>query len=219
MDSPAKKLEKKMKILDTAFSLFKDSSVNATAIDDIVKAAGIARGTFYLYFKDKSDLLEQIIIYKSTESMKTVIKNTFSLTITEETDFYAMFKKFLNCFIDFLIEKKEILPVMTKNFSSCIKNLPEIYDSDIQAFYEQFINYMKSFGYTTDNARKTVFIVIDMTGSVCADAILQNKPYPIEEIRDTVVESAICIIKNNAKLSQLIADGTEDKDNINLNAD
>ncbi len=209
MNSPIKKLEKKMRILDTAFSLFKDSSVSATAIDDIVKAAGIARGTFYLYFKDKNDLLEQIIIYKSTEAMKAVIKSTFSVTITEETDFYDMFRKFLNCFIDFLIENREILPVMTKNFSSCIKNLPEIYDSDIQVFYEQFIDYMKNFGYTSDNARKTVFIVIDMAGSVCADAVLQNKPYPIEEIRDIVVESAICIIKNNAKISINISDNSE----------
>ncbi len=201
MESSTRKLEKKMKIIDTAFSLFKNSSVNSTAIDDIVKAAGIARGTFYLYFKDKNDLLEQIIIYKSTESIKTVIKNTFSPDIVKEKDFYEMLRSFLNCFIDFLIDNREILPVVTKNLSSCIKNLPEIHDKEIQIFYERFMEYMTGFGYTPELAHKTIFIVIDMTGSVCADAITQCKPYPIEEIRDTVVESAICIIRNNAVLS------------------
>ena len=201
MESSPKKLEKKMKIIDTAFSLFKNSSVNSTAIDDIVKAAGIARGTFYLYFKDKNDLLEQIIIYKSTESIKAVIKNTFSPVINEEKDFYEMLRSFLNCFIDFLIDNREILPVVTKNLSSCIKNLPEIHDKDIQAFYERFMEYMTGYGYTPELAHKTIFIVIDMTGSVCADAISQSKPYPIEEIRDAVIESAVCIIRNNAALS------------------
>lgn len=201
MESSTKKLEKKMKIIDTAFSLFKNSSVNSTAIDDIVKAAGIARGTFYLYFKDKNDLLEQIIIYKSTESIKAVIKNTFSPDINEEKDFYEMLRSFLNCFIDFLIDNRDILPVVTKNLSSCIKNLPEIHDKEIQAFYERFMEYMTGYGYTPELAHKTIFIVIDMTGSVCADAISQSKPYPIEEIRDTVIESAVCIIRNNAVLS------------------
>lgn len=209
MNSSTKKLEKKMKIIDTAFSLFKNSSVNSTAIDDIVKAAGIARGTFYLYFKDKNDLLEQIIIYKSTESIKAVIKNTFSPDIAREKDFFEMIRSFLNCFIDFLIAEKEILPVVTKNLSSCIKNLPDIHDKEIQVFYEQFMDYMAGFGYTADMAHKTIFIVIDMTGSVCADAISQSKPYPIEEIRDTVIESAVCIIKNNARLCK----SNEENDN------
>lgn len=73
-----KKLEKKMKIIETAFSLFQQNTVSATAIDDVVKSAGIARGTFYLYFKDKSDLLEQIIMYKSTECMRIMLRDILS---------------------------------------------------------------------------------------------------------------------------------------------
>lgn len=198
MDPVTRKLEKKMKILDTAFSLFRDYSVSATAIDDIVKAAGIARGTFYLYFKDKSDLLEQIIIYKSTEYMKTVLKRMRFDADIGEPDFYDIIREFLNCFIDFLIENREILPVMNKNLSSCIKNLPDIFDEDIKKVYARFITLMGDFGYSPDKAHMTVYIVIDMVGSVCSDAILHEKPYPIEKIRDTVVDSAICIFKNNA---------------------
>ncbi len=202
MASVSKRLEKKMKIIDTAFSLFREHSVNATAIDDIVKAAGIARGTFYLYFKDKSDLLEQIILYKSTEYMKTVLKSTLSEPLSLEGDFYERIKVFLNCFIDFLTENKEILPVMSKNLSSCIKNLPEFYDSEIADIYHSLIDYMVKLGYTPENAHITTLIVIDMTGNVCSDAIMYKKPYPIEKIRDIVVSSAISIIKNNAVLTR-----------------
>ncbi len=200
MSSDSKKIEKKMKILDTAFSLFRESSVSATAIDDIVKAAGIARGTFYLYFKDKSDLLEQIILYKSTEYMKEILRNTFSEERAENTDFYELIKEFLNCFIDFLIKNKEILPVMSKNISSCLKIIPDFYDAEILAIYERLIGHMIEMGYTAESAHITTYIVIDMTGSVCSDAILHSKPCPIEQIRNTVVESALALIKNNASI-------------------
>lgn len=203
MSALTKKTEKKIRILDTAFSLFKDYTVTATAIDDIVKAAGIARGTFYLYFKDKNDLLEQIIIYKSAEYMKTVLRSTLADTLTEEADFYDRLRRFLNRFIDFLIENKDMLPIMQKNLSSCVKNIPDIYDEEITEIYKSVIKFMGSLGYTPDQAHKTVFIVIDMTGSVCADAILHSKPYPIEELRDTVIESALCIFKNNADKKML----------------
>lgn len=202
MSEKTRKIEKKMKIIDTAFSLFREHSVSATAIDDIVKAAGIARGTFYLYFKDKSDLLEQIILYKSTEYMKEVLKNTLTEPINENTDFYGKVKLFLNCFIDFMIKNKEMLPVMTKNISSCLKSIPDFFDPEIAAIYKSLISYMQTLGYTPENAHITAFIVIDMTGSVCADAIMQSKPFPIEVIRDVVIESAISIIKNNASLTR-----------------
>ena len=202
MSSIRKKLEKKMKIIDTAFSLFREHSVNATAIDDIVRAAGIARGTFYLYFKDKSDLLEQIILFKSTEYMKTVLKETLAEPFDDNVDFYERVRVFLNCFIDFLIDNKEILPVMSKNMSSCIKALPDFYDSEIAGIYSVLIDKMISMGYTPENAHITALIVVDMTGNVCSDAILHEKPFPIAQIRDIVVESAISVIKNNAEFSR-----------------
>lgn len=202
MASYTKKMEKKIKIIDTAFSLFREHSINETAIDDIVKAAGIARGTFYLYFKDKSDLLEQIILYKSTEYMKTVLQDTLSSLVLKKTDIIESVRIFLNCFIDFLIENREILPVMTKNLSSCIKNLPEFFDSDIAKMYSHAIDIMCSYGYTPETAHTTVFIIVDMTGSVCCDSIMQQKPYPIEQIREIIIESAISILKNNASLTR-----------------
>ena len=202
MATSGKKLEKKMKIIDTAFSLFREHSVNATAIDDIVKAAGIARGTFYLYFKDKSDLLEQIILYKSTEYMKAVLKSTLSDPLSEDVDFYERVRVFLNCYIDFLIENKEILPVMSKNLSSCIKHLPEFYDSEIAEIYKSLIDRMTELGYTPETAHITTLIVVDMTGSVCSDAIMYEKPYTIEKIRDIVVSSAISVIRNNAEATR-----------------
>ena len=47
-------------ILASAAKLFEAKGVRAVSIDDIVQGAGIAKGTFYLYFKTKDDLLARL---------------------------------------------------------------------------------------------------------------------------------------------------------------
>lgn len=47
-------------ILTSAAKLFRENGVKAVSVDEIVKNAGVAKGTFYLYFKTKDDLLEKL---------------------------------------------------------------------------------------------------------------------------------------------------------------
>ena len=44
--------------------------MHSTSISAIAKKAGAGKGTFYLYFQDKYDLLERIVIRKSTEVLQ-----------------------------------------------------------------------------------------------------------------------------------------------------
>lgn len=48
-------------ILDRARDVFAKHGYHAAKIDDIVSAAGVARGTFYLYFEDKRAIFEEIV--------------------------------------------------------------------------------------------------------------------------------------------------------------
>ena len=48
-----KKKAKRDSLLVAAFALFTDKGVNDTSVSDIVKRANMAKGTFYLFFKDK----------------------------------------------------------------------------------------------------------------------------------------------------------------------
>ena len=60
-----KKNEKYQKLIAAAFDLFENNGISAVSIDDIVKKAGVAKGTFYLYFKDKFDLISKLILKKA----------------------------------------------------------------------------------------------------------------------------------------------------------
>lgn len=190
-----KKTEKRMKILESAFSLFLEKSVAATAIDDIVKASGIARGTFYLYFKDKSDLLEQMIMYKSMESIKRLLAETTQKIQEENLSFCEICELFIDNYIDYLVMNKDILAVLQKNVSSWLKALPNLDDEEIALYYIRILDRFLEFGYSKEKAQKVMYIVIDLVGSACCDAVLYSKPFSIDDIRETVKAAALNVIK------------------------
>ncbi len=55
------KVERRQQILNHARDVFARRGYHEAKIEDIVAAAGIARGTFYLYFKDKRAVFEEIV--------------------------------------------------------------------------------------------------------------------------------------------------------------
>jgi AcrR family transcriptional regulator len=55
------KPERRQQILNVARDVFARRGYHNAKIDDIVAAAGIARGTFYLYFEDKRAIFEEIV--------------------------------------------------------------------------------------------------------------------------------------------------------------
>ncbi len=55
------KAERRQQILNAARDVFARRGYHAAKIDEIVATAGIARGTFYLYFEDKRAIFEEIV--------------------------------------------------------------------------------------------------------------------------------------------------------------
>jgi AcrR family transcriptional regulator len=53
--------ERRQKILQHARDVFARRGYHAAKIEEIVTAAGIARGTFYLYFEDKRAVFDEIV--------------------------------------------------------------------------------------------------------------------------------------------------------------
>lgn len=55
------KTERRLQILAAAREVFAKRGYHQTTIDDIVLSAGVARGTFYLYFEDKRAVFSDLI--------------------------------------------------------------------------------------------------------------------------------------------------------------
>lgn len=188
-----KKQSKRTRILDAAFQLFVSKSVHSTAIDDVVKLAGVAKGTFYLYFKDKYDLLGQIVAYKSAEVLEQAV---LRLDTVELSELSLAQKAVLVCddIIDRLLENPELSALFHKNFSTCFSLLIEQENENFARAVDRLLSGFIKAGYEEAEAKKTLYVLTDMTGSVCCDALNGNSPFGIEEIRPvlhTVIEKVL----------------------------
>lgn len=105
------KTDKKKRLLESAFELFLDKSVNSTAVDDVVKGAGVAKGTFYLYFKDKYDLLNQLVAHKSGSAFIKAYEAAFA---DEEADFEDKMLLLVNNIIDLLAANREFTALLQR---------------------------------------------------------------------------------------------------------
>ncbi|MRR11490.1 TetR/AcrR family transcriptional regulator [bacterium] len=52
---------RRAELVAAAAALFAERGVSDTAVSDIVKAAGVAQGTFYLYFESKDDVICAVV--------------------------------------------------------------------------------------------------------------------------------------------------------------
>src|SRR5437868_15338725 len=61
---------KRRQILDGARKLFLDLGFDAASMGEIARAAGVSKGTLYVYFADKNRLFEAIVEEESLEQGK-----------------------------------------------------------------------------------------------------------------------------------------------------
>lgn len=78
--------ERKDEFLDTAQELFFTKGYKQTSIESIIKKIGVAKGTFYYYFKSKEDLLDKLT-YKMSKKILEEVKK-----IVEKDDLNAIDK-------------------------------------------------------------------------------------------------------------------------------
>ena len=61
------KRKKKEALFNTAYELFTTKGITSTTISDIVEKAKVAKGTFYLYFTNKYDIKNKLVVHKTQE--------------------------------------------------------------------------------------------------------------------------------------------------------
>ena len=60
-NADVKKAQRRKELLIAARDVFAEKGYAAATVDDVVLRAGVARGTFYLYFKDKRDVFGALV--------------------------------------------------------------------------------------------------------------------------------------------------------------
>lgn len=176
------KKQKKEALFSTAFELFTTKGTNKTTISDIVERAGVAKGTFYLYFKDKYDIRNKLVSHKTKElfhqAYQIVIQNNIS-------GFECQLHYMIDYILDVLKDNYPLLIFISKNlswgvFQSALED--KIPEAD-QEFYQKYLELMQNSEYTYDHPELLLFSIIELTSSTCYSCILYQKPVPLSEYR------------------------------------
>ena len=170
---------KRQSLLETAFMLFTTKGIHKTSISDIVENAGVAKGTFYLYFKDKYDIRNKLIAYKSSAVFRqadAALRQTGIVDLEDKIIFL------IDDIINQFVQDKTLMRFIAKNLSwGVFKSvlLESGADSDVD-FYDIY-HTVADGGTQYENPE--VFMIIELVGSTCYSAILYNEPVGIEELK------------------------------------
>lgn len=175
--------KKRQELLENAFDLFTSKGVNETTIQDIAKAAGVAKGTFYLYFRDKYDLIEKLRRKKTAKLFEEAVE--FSRHVPYE-NFTEQLLIIINYIIDELSSNQDLLKFIYKNLSMGGANIrlegeEETYSS--VSIFEMFEQRAIEEQLHLENPKAVFFMIIELVGSTCYTSILFNLPLPIEEYK------------------------------------
>lgn len=189
-----KKQLKRDSLLSSAYSLFIRKGLNDTSISNITENAGVAKGTFYLYFKDKWDIHEKVIIEKAHLLFDEAFIDTKNKNLKSFPD------RLINV-IDYIInslkDNKDLIKLINKNLSlglygnNIIKSLSNEYSDIKNAFESDLLKYNKQI----KNPSVVLFMIIELVSSTCYNSILNNTPLPIEEYKPYLYEEIKKMIK------------------------
>jgi len=176
------KEEKESKLLKSGFELFTEKGVKETSVQEIASRAGVAKGTFYLYFKDKYDLQNHLIVYKSRQLLNSAYKYMEEQHLTDYKDKIITV---INYIVDVFIKNRLLLKFISKNlsmglFTARLNSALKETESDI---LEKFKKGASDSGYHLANPEVTLYMIVELTSSTVFSSITSNKPLPIKEFK------------------------------------
>lgn len=180
-------------LLNTSFELFTSKGLNKTSISDIVEKAGVAKGTFYLYFKDKYDIRNRLIAHKSSLLFMQAYKALQEAGVEGFEDRLIFIMDYV---LDELAANKGLLAFIYKDLSWAVfkKALTTPISSDDVDFGEVYRKMLEESGFEFRDPEVMLFLIIELVGSAGYSSIMYNDPISLKELKphlETTVKSII----------------------------
>ena len=191
---------KKLKLtsmLDSAFQLFTDKGIAKTSISDIVESSGVAKGTFYLYFKDKFDIRNKLVVYQSTK----VLKDAYEATMAQDIALPLLEDKvvfFVGHVLDQLTARPDLINLISKNLSwgmlkqEASRPLTEAEDFDLMTLFKITA---KDSGIPEKKLEIMLYMIVEIVGSTCYSAILYQEPCDLDELKPHLFDTVRGIVR------------------------
>ena len=189
------KKNKKNALLKSAFDLFTKTDIHSVSVQDIVKQAGVAKGTFYLYFKDKYQARDVLI---QNEAMRLFNNAHLELEKNDIQDFEDAVVYIINQVLLQLENNPIILKFIERNLSWGIfhEHLQNTIEGNTLDLVSNFRSLAEKNSYYFDRPEVVLYIIIEIAGSTCYNSILYNQPLPIKEFKPYLFQSIRAILRS-----------------------
>ncbi|WP_273751927.1 TetR/AcrR family transcriptional regulator [Leuconostoc mesenteroides] len=186
------------RIMDAFVKLVSEKGFNNLTVSNITRTAKLSRGTFYIYYLDKYDVLEKIETYLLTNMEKLMqinIDKTISWLddvdnnkLSAELDTYSPYRSFIQSF-DFLDKNRFTLKtLLSKNGDSqFVYKLRHLIDEQIDSHYKNIFkagNEVIPSDYTHD-------LLISSLISIIGHWLQKDGPESPAEIAEILIRSRI----------------------------
>ncbi len=134
------KEEKRNDIARASIALFCEKGIQQTSMEAIAKSAGVAKGTIYLYFKNKEEIIFAIWDMITQIHQKSYMKNiTDEMSAREKILLYFNFEE---CETH---EDKEQILILLQNFiSAMLVDKTGLYGKYFESFFEQDFDFLSA---------------------------------------------------------------------------
>lgn len=173
---------KRSDIMLAALEVFQKKGLEKTSVRDIMKEAGYGLGTFYLYYADKNDLMQRIVLDKS---MEIIIQAEANCSGDDPVQRYISFVDYI---IDYLVANPFELELMSQNITwalyTKIENDERLKEADSTL---QFIlnKYENLFSHTFSQSQKLYILslTLEIMMSTCKSALMEESILSIDEMK------------------------------------
>lgn len=190
-DKPGKGELKKKKKLEAirraAHELFISQGIQSTTVEDIAGKAGVAKGTFYLYFKDKGDLVEEIVLKQTSRILEDAMMKVGAREDVARLSIQDKVIGVVDDIIDFFTVHPEFLSMVYKNLSMGLYHIPELTQRPVISQASQA--FIRDVGGEPKRAERKLYLIIELVGSVCYNAILSELPCPMAELKPDLYDA------------------------------
>lgn len=186
----------KQHILETAKNLFHQKGYDQTSIKNIVESAYVAKGTLYLYFEDKLDImvhLVEVFILRYKEILDGILKGLEETSLISEQlieqgvdDLFTLSISYKCCFIFFHNPK-------TAKYLRDLNYLEAFDRMNSQAIKEMILIGISKGYFRQVNSELYADIIYQMTHNFIEKTILNDKDDPYLVLAKK--ELAICIYR------------------------
>ena len=183
--------EKENRLLESAFKLFTEKGLKDTSIQGIVDESNVAKGTFYLYFKDKYELRDILIERKAKQLFSDAVKELRKNYIKSLDDQIIFI---VNYIINVFTKNTILLKFISKNlswgvYSKTVNKLYQKSEDEEEGVFQLFLKGVNEQNIKLKSPEVNLYMIIELVSSTCFNSILYNEPLQIDEYKTFLYES------------------------------